>query len=935
MKKVAEAVPNRQLVNERLRRHWSQQELANRTGTTPINVSRWERGITSPGPYFQHQLCMLFEKSASELGLAPKPLDATGAISEHAHNTHNALYDPAIPLPLPGNQQLVGRDALVTQLRQRLCANENATLTALNGLPGVGKTALAIALAHDCEVQAYFCDGILWAGLGPRPNLLAQLGRWGRLFGLTASEMEDMNSVEAWAVSLRSLIDRRKMLLIIDDAWQIEDALAFQVGGLHCAYLLTTRFPEVAHQFANEGAIPVEELSEDDGIFLLERFVPQVVETRLEEVRALVQAVGGLPLAMTLMGKYLHLQVQSSQPRRLEMALARLRSAEERLQVAAPLAPLERSPNLPSGTSFSLQAAIAISDQQLDESAQDALRSLSVFPAKPDTFSEEAALAITALPPDVLDRLSDAGLLESSGPGRYTLHQTIADYARLQQNSDIARKRLVEYVADYVETHEKEYDVLERDMPIIFSALHLAFERGAFVHLTRIVNAFAPFLEARGMYDMAELHLKRARQTASSLQDVGTLCNILLHLGRIMQHRGDYSSAEAYYHEGLVLARQHKLPRHLCPLLANLGRVTEKQGAYPDAERYLQEGLALAHRHNYTEQLADLLDVSGVVARNQGDNVTAEKYWLQGLALARQLENHEHVSSLLSGLGKIALSQGVYAQAETYWQESLLLARQIGHREMMMCELQNLGLLAYYRGDFMLAETYTLQGLTLARQIGDRARIVSLLQNIGGLYFERGDFAQAETYLQEGLMLARQVHYEERTGSILRNLGEIMLNSGDYARAERYLQEALALAHELKHANLISTILMLLGQLAAACGDFHQAEVSMQEGLALSRQIRTGYLICDNLFIWGEFCLLRQQIDEAASAFQEMLDIQPEEDMLLLAQARYGLAQVAAAQGNNSEARRLGEMSLASFEKMGYRSAHEVKQWLDGLAISH
>ena len=828
----------------------------------------------------------------------------------------------------------MGRDALLAQLRLRLCANENVALSALHGLPGVGKTALAIALAHDRKVQEHFRDGILWAGLGPRPNLLAQLGRWGRLFGLTASEMEDLDSVEAWAVSLRSLIDRRKMLLIIDDAWQIEDALAFQVGGLHCAYLLTTRFPEVAHQFTSAGAFTVQELSEDDSISLLQRFVPQVVESRREEVRALVKAVGGLPLAMTLMGKYLHLQVQSSQPRRLQMALARLSNAEERLRLAQPLAPLERSPNLPSGTSLSLQATIAISDQQLAESAQAALRSLSVFPAKPHTFSEEAALAITALPPAVLDQLSDAGLLESSGPGRYTLHQSIADYARFHQNDTAAQTRLVEYIASYVEEHQKEYDVLDRDVPVMFAALHCAYEQHLFVLLTRIVIAFAPFLEARGMYDTAKLHLQRAKQAAISLQDVDALCNVLLHLGRNTQRRGEYSQAEDYYQEGLVLARQHELSQQVCSLLANLGRVTEKQGAYLDAEHYLQEGLMLAQQHNYAEQLSDILDALGAVARLQGDNARAETYWLQGLALAQKLGSHEHAGRLLSSLGKIALGQGAYAQAEAYWQESLLLARQIGHREMMMCGLQNLGLAAYYQGDFMLTEKYTLQGLTLARQIGDRDRIISLLQNIGGLYFDRGDFAQAESYLLEGLALARQVRYEERTGAILRNLGGTMLNRGDYARAGTYLQEALALARELKHAELTSTILMFLGQLAAACGDFPQAEAYMQEGLVLSRQIRTCYLICDNLFVWGEFCLLRKQIDVAASTFQEMLAMMPEDDMLLLAQARYGLARVAAAHGNNIEARKLGDMSLASFEKMGHRSACEAKHWLASLAIS-
>ena len=58
------------LVAERLRRRWTQLEVADQLGTTPGNVSRWERGITSPGPYFRRKLCELFGRSAQELGLS-------------------------------------------------------------------------------------------------------------------------------------------------------------------------------------------------------------------------------------------------------------------------------------------------------------------------------------------------------------------------------------------------------------------------------------------------------------------------------------------------------------------------------------------------------------------------------------------------------------------------------------------------------------------------------------------------------------------------------------------------------------------------------------------------------------------------------------------------------------------------------------------------
>lgn len=55
------------LVEARKRQGWSQHELATRLGTTPHNISRWEAGRTTPGPYFRAKLCELFGMSIQEL----------------------------------------------------------------------------------------------------------------------------------------------------------------------------------------------------------------------------------------------------------------------------------------------------------------------------------------------------------------------------------------------------------------------------------------------------------------------------------------------------------------------------------------------------------------------------------------------------------------------------------------------------------------------------------------------------------------------------------------------------------------------------------------------------------------------------------------------------------------------------------------------------
>src|ERR1700730_10213101 len=51
-------------------RGWTQAEVAEKIGTTSVNVSRWENGNTSPGPHYREKLCALYAKSARDLGLS-------------------------------------------------------------------------------------------------------------------------------------------------------------------------------------------------------------------------------------------------------------------------------------------------------------------------------------------------------------------------------------------------------------------------------------------------------------------------------------------------------------------------------------------------------------------------------------------------------------------------------------------------------------------------------------------------------------------------------------------------------------------------------------------------------------------------------------------------------------------------------------------------
>jgi len=879
---------------ERELRGWSQAKLAEEIGTTTRSVSRWEQGLALPYPHYREQLCNIFGKTAKELGLLPTANENENDAQITTPLQIPSLIDPAIPEARGNVNSLLGRDSFLQQIKQRLLEGGSPALAALNGLPGIGKTSLAVALVTDQQVQAHFRDGILWTGLGPRPNVLGLLARWGVLLGIKPADVENVNNWEAWGRALQAAIGNRRFLLVIDDAWNVEEALAFQVGGAQCAHLLTTRLPQVSFAFAHQGAIPVPELKEADGLDLLACFVPQLVQQDPKDAQALVQAVGSLPLALTLMGKYLAVQVSTGQPRRLQAALARLHDTEQRLRVSMPTTPGERSPSLPENIPLSLHAAITISARQLSPQIHAALCALAIFPAKPNSFSEEAALAVSQETVETLDALWDAGLLESSGPKRYALHQTIADYAQTQTLDLTSRQRLVYYMLEYIQAHEQDYDTLELETSNILAALDAAVVLEMSQVLLQSVIAFATFLLVRGRYSLADQYLQSALQAATTLEDPTGQMTVLRHLATFAQLRGDYPQAEHYGQLGLILARQLERIDEVSALLATLGLVAFYRGDNAQAQVYLEEGLQLARQVGDSKQICTLLSDLGRVARSQGNFTQAEALYHEGLAIAQENEYWDLMSFMLAFLGAITREhKGDYDQAERYCLEGLELARRLGHREHLSHLLIQLGAIAYYRGQYKQAEAYFQEGLIIARQIGHRAQICRLLANLGPPLTAQGEYIQAERYLQEGVELARQLGNRDSLPFLLMNLGGAIGHQGDYGRAN-------------------------------AC---------FQEGVEVARHLGSPWLISSVLRDWGDIHLKYRHLDDAAAAFQEVLTLTSGSgrDPYLIAQAQYGLARIAALRGDTTEARRLGTDSLTTFEALGHRKAEEVKEWLHSL----
>lgn len=97
---------------------------------------------------------------------------------------HSSAFAGRLP-PLPA--LIVEREAALHDLKTHLGILSGAkaspalqVLTAVRSWRGVGKTTLAAAIVHDPDLPRAFPDGVLWASLGPEPNLFGEMAAWGR-----------------------------------------------------------------------------------------------------------------------------------------------------------------------------------------------------------------------------------------------------------------------------------------------------------------------------------------------------------------------------------------------------------------------------------------------------------------------------------------------------------------------------------------------------------------------------------------------------------------------------------------------------------------------------------------------------------------------------------------------------------------------------------
>ena len=773
--------PNTTLRRARERRGWSQASVARELGTDARTVGRWERGNTNPSPYFRERLCQLFQLDAEALSLLT-PTEISPPLA-HRATGEGLILDPAQPpLTLPPTH-IIGRELFLDTLFSTL---ERGTTHTLYGLPGIGKTTLAQLVSRDPRCHALFPDGLLWISLGPTPDIQSELLRLATVLQAPENERAKVRSTEALSGYVHDLLDVRRLLIVIDDVWSLEALLPLLIGGAHATHIVTTRLPEVA--FALHASIPllVPELDTQQSYTLLTTLVPQLTEETTDLVQVLLQAVGGLPLTLTLMGHYLRTQSIGGQKRRMQVAFTHLSNPSSRLQLAVPQPLSQRS--------RSLTSVIHLSDEQVSAEAQQALRALSVLPSKPESFSEEAALAVCAQGVEVLDQLLDVGLLEGAGEGRYRLHQTISEYGALHRQDQHPLRRLVDYALQFCQEHESEISHLAREHASLCAALAITSHQRWFPERLQLLKRLRRLWFVQYRYELLEKEYTQALDIASRQNHIPGRLMLLHDLGRLDVARGMIHQAEALISQGLFLARQH--PEYLEEyvwFLNGYGLVNHALGRVEQAEQAFQEGLALAQHVESDEDICVFLNGLGQLAQQQGHFRQAMHFYQQSLVRARRLQHKRGICLILQNVGECAVAVGQWDEAEQYYQEALALAHMEGFEEYYCRSFYLSGILAQRRGEQDQAQLLLEQGQLQAHQVGDRALEIDILHQLTLLTVHIGALTRAEQLLKQAAIIVQTMEEVHIKGKQAYVQGELLLVQQQVELAEQAFEQAIPL----------------------------------------------------------------------------------------------------------------------------------------------
>jgi DNA-binding SARP family transcriptional activator len=693
-------------------------------------------------------------------------------------------------------------------------------VSVIEGMPGVGKTALAIRAARS--VSGQYPDGLLYLNFHthdpgcPSLDPAEALHRLLRMLAVPATQIPD--AIGERAALWRAQLSRCRAVVILDDAGRHDQIRPLLPVAGRCLILVTTRrrLPDL------EGArtLNLDALSADDATALFRRIAGRgrARDEDEDEVAAAVRLCGRLPLAIQLTAG----RLAQGYPLRLADLIEELSQSPARLGGAGAASP-------------EVTSAFDLSYRALEPDHQRFFRRLGVSPCAHLSLQAAAALGGSshAEAEKALAALLDHHLLAHAPAGQFRFHDLIRGYAAVRAaraDPEPEQRQAVGRLLDfYLHTADRADRVLHpfrRRMPVsvthppaaspplgtqedaagwlesewrnILQAAQHAGRHEWKRKCADLIHVLAGFVEIRAYWDDAIAAHTLALQACRDLADPARIAQASLELSVVSQQTGRHEATLPLAEDAAAVYRSLADRRGEAEALDQIGMAHQRAARSREALAYFYEARMLYLDASDQHGVANTLSHSGIACWHLGRYPDAMRQLHDALSLYREVGDRRGEAKTLNNLGKMQLYCGYHRDALEAYQKSLEIFSEIGGAPQNEAILyHNIGSVHHYKGSYEEGLAACRRALAIYRDIGDLPDEADVLNDIGAIYHSAECYDEALIHHQQAKLIAEEIGNLSQQLIALRRIADVRRGSGQYGEAFDHYHTALRLAREI------------------------------------------------------------------------------------------------------------------------------------------
>jgi DNA-binding SARP family transcriptional activator/Flp pilus assembly protein TadD len=715
----------------------------------------------------------------------------------------------------PETAEFVGRDEELALLTGE--SDSIPRIAIIEGMPGVGKTALAVRAAR--LVCGQYPDGMLYLNLrshdpgNPSLGPAEALHRLLQMLSVPASQIPE--TIGQRAALWRAHLSRRRAVVILDDAGGHDQIRPLLPLTGRCLTLITTR--RTLPDFGGARSLTLDVLSVAESATLFRRIAGEGRAGDADQVAAAVSLCGRLPLAIELTAG----RIARDGPPDLDGLL------EE----------LSQSPAWLGGTGAAppeVTAAFDLSYRALEPDHQRFFRRLGAGPCACLSLPAAAALGGCTLAEaeKALVTLLDCHLLARAPDGQFRFHDLIREYAAARAARDDpeaeqrqAVSRLLDYylhTADEADrvlyplrgrpgvqvtqlpaggpalgTAEDAEGWLEAEWRNILQAARYAGRHEWKQKCADLVHVLTGFMEIKAYWDEAIAAQTAALQASRDLADPARIARASLALSAVRQQTGQHEAAIALGEEAAAIYRELTDRKGEAGALDQIGLAHQRTARSREALAYFQEARILYGAAADPRGIADTLSHCGIASWHLGRYPEAQAHLRAALSLYRDAGDRRGEAKVLNNLGRVHLYNGYHRDALDAYTESLQIFREIGGAQNEAILYHNIGSVHHYKGSYAEALAACRRALAIYRGTGDLPNEADVLNDIGAIYQSAGCDDEALDHHRKAQLIAEEIGDLSQRLIALRAIAGIHRGSGRYGEALDHYHTALRLAREI------------------------------------------------------------------------------------------------------------------------------------------